>query len=86
MRVKFECNKLLRLCAAAWFSGQDEEPLELLAESMGYEEEWPFLQCFKCDLGFWDACYTTETVCVPEERCFTGRGKAGTVCFNDFVR
>ncbi|XP_075868895.1 protein Bouncer-like [Nelusetta ayraudi] len=57
--------------------GEDEEPLEQLTESMGYEEERPFLQCFKCDLGFWDACYTTETTCVPGERCFTGRGKAG---------
>lgn len=52
---------------------------------MGYEEERPFLQCFKCDLGFWDACYTTETTCVPGERCFTGRGKAGAVCFSSFL-
>uniref|UniRef100_A0A667X8J1 UPAR/Ly6 domain-containing protein n=1 Tax=Myripristis murdjan TaxID=586833 RepID=A0A667X8J1_9TELE len=22
------------------------------------------LECFRCDLGFWDACYTTKTECV----------------------
>ncbi|KAJ8004928.1 hypothetical protein DPEC_G00141380 [Dallia pectoralis] len=35
------------------------------------------LQCFRCDLGFWDACYTTKTNCNFGEKCYTGRGKAG---------
>ncbi|XP_053699650.1 sperm acrosome membrane-associated protein 4-like isoform X1 [Synchiropus splendidus] len=42
--------------------------------AIGFEEE--SLQCFRCDLGFWDACYTTETQCSSGERCYTGRGKA----------
>lgn len=67
-------------------SGQDEGPLEWRTESMAYEEEQPFLHCFKCDLGFWDACYTTETTCDPGDRCFTGRGKAGTVRFSTVMR
>uniref|UniRef100_A0A665UGD0 UPAR/Ly6 domain-containing protein n=1 Tax=Echeneis naucrates TaxID=173247 RepID=A0A665UGD0_ECHNA len=37
------------------------------------------LECFRCDLGFWDACYTTETNCSLGERCYTGRGKAADV-------
>lgn len=44
---------------------------------MGFEEEEKLLQCFRCDLGFWDACYTTETNCSHGERCYTGRGRAG---------
>ncbi|XP_028281266.1 sperm acrosome membrane-associated protein 4-like [Parambassis ranga] len=45
-------------------------------ESVGFEEQEEYLQCFRCDLGFWDACYTTETNCSLGERCYTGRGKA----------
>ncbi|XP_068180643.1 protein Bouncer-like [Antennarius striatus] len=52
---------------------QPEQPMEL----MGHEEE--FLKCFRCDLGFWDACYTTETNCSLGERCYTGRGNAATL-------
>uniref|UniRef100_A0A673AS77 UPAR/Ly6 domain-containing protein n=1 Tax=Sphaeramia orbicularis TaxID=375764 RepID=A0A673AS77_9TELE len=37
------------------------------------------IPCFRCDLGFWDACYTTETNCSLGERCYTGRGKAADV-------
>ncbi|XP_070823285.1 uncharacterized protein [Chaetodon trifascialis] len=55
-------------------SGEDEEQL---MESVGFEEEEEFLECFRCDLGFWDACYTTKTNCSLGERCYTGRGKAG---------
>ncbi|XP_014057584.1 sperm acrosome membrane-associated protein 4 isoform X3 [Salmo salar] len=45
------------------------------------EEQWEEgpLQCFRCDLGFWDACYTTKTNCNIGEKCYTGRGKAGDV-------
>lgn len=85
MRVEIDCNELRSLCAVCLGLGEDEEPLEQLGESMGYEEERPLLlRCFKCELGFWDACYTTKTTCVPGERCFTGRGKAGAVCFSSF--
>ncbi|XP_061771624.1 protein Bouncer-like isoform X2 [Nerophis ophidion] len=45
----------------------------------GLEEEEELLQCFRCDLGFWDVCYTTEMNCSRGERCFTGRGKAADV-------
>ncbi|KAJ3598137.1 hypothetical protein NHX12_001651 [Muraenolepis orangiensis] len=38
------------------------------------EEE--LLECFRCDLGLWDACYTTTVYCLSGESCFTGRGKA----------
>ncbi|KAM6967477.1 uncharacterized protein FYW47_006188 [Aplochiton taeniatus] len=37
------------------------------------------LKCFRCDLGFWDACYTTTTNCSSGEKCYTGRGKAADV-------
>uniref|UniRef100_A0A671UJT1 UPAR/Ly6 domain-containing protein n=1 Tax=Sparus aurata TaxID=8175 RepID=A0A671UJT1_SPAAU len=47
-----------------------------LMESVGLAEEEELLKCFRCDLGFWDACYTTETNCSLGERCYTGRGKA----------
>uniref|UniRef100_A0A3Q2TB76 UPAR/Ly6 domain-containing protein n=1 Tax=Fundulus heteroclitus TaxID=8078 RepID=A0A3Q2TB76_FUNHE len=40
------------------------------------EEQLTYLECFRCDLGFWDACYTTETNCSHGELCYTGRGKA----------
>ncbi|XP_037641199.1 sperm acrosome membrane-associated protein 4-like [Sebastes umbrosus] len=56
--------------------GAEEEQLEQLMESVGFEEEEELLECFRCDLGFWDACYTTETNCSVGERCYTGRGKA----------
>lgn len=60
-------------------SGDDDEQQEQLIESVGLEEERESLKCFRCDLGFWDACYTTETHCSFGERCFTGRGKAGVM-------
>uniref|UniRef100_A0A3P8UQJ8 UPAR/Ly6 domain-containing protein n=1 Tax=Cynoglossus semilaevis TaxID=244447 RepID=A0A3P8UQJ8_CYNSE len=47
--------------------------------SAKYEAEMELLKCFRCDLGFWDACYTTETKCSRGERCYTGRGKAADV-------
>uniref|UniRef100_A0A3Q3EVB4 UPAR/Ly6 domain-containing protein n=1 Tax=Kryptolebias marmoratus TaxID=37003 RepID=A0A3Q3EVB4_KRYMA len=56
--------------------GDKEEQLEPLVESMGLQEEEDYLECFRCDLGFWDACYTTETKCSRGERCYTGRAKA----------
>ncbi|XP_054638508.1 sperm acrosome membrane-associated protein 4-like [Dunckerocampus dactyliophorus] len=59
--------------------GEEEEPLEQLMNAEGLEEKEELLQCFRCDLGFWDACYTTETNCSLGERCFTGRGKAADV-------
>nr|XP_046191417.1 lymphocyte antigen 6D-like [Oncorhynchus gorbuscha] len=34
------------------------------------------LKCYKCDLGFWDLCYTTEVNCNAGENCFSGVGKA----------
>uniref|UniRef100_A0A3Q3EP24 UPAR/Ly6 domain-containing protein n=1 Tax=Labrus bergylta TaxID=56723 RepID=A0A3Q3EP24_9LABR len=46
----------------------------ILLDSVGLEHE--VLKCFRCDLGFWDACYTTETNCSNKELCYTGRGKA----------
>ncbi|XP_034553449.1 sperm acrosome membrane-associated protein 4-like [Notolabrus celidotus] len=55
--------------------GEEEEPVEQLLDSVGLEHE-EVLQCFHCELGFWDACYTTETNCSHKEVCFTGRGKA----------
>lgn len=48
-------------------------------DAAAYEKGEDLLQCFKCDLGFWDACYTTKTNCSHGERCYTGRGKAGAV-------
>ncbi|KAK9513776.1 hypothetical protein VZT92_027282 [Zoarces viviparus] len=53
--------------------GEEEEQL---MESVGFEEDEKLLECFRCDLGFWDTCYTTETICSVGERCYTGRGKA----------
>ncbi|CAL1611158.1 unnamed protein product [Knipowitschia caucasica] len=55
-----------------------EEMPEQLMDAEEYEEE-DFLECFRCDLGFWDACYTTTTNCSHTERCYTGRGKAADV-------
>ncbi|XP_063041679.1 sperm acrosome membrane-associated protein 4 [Engraulis encrasicolus] len=34
------------------------------------------LQCYKCDIGLWDVCYTTKTTCGANEQCYTGVGKA----------
>uniref|UniRef100_A0A3B5B9L6 UPAR/Ly6 domain-containing protein n=1 Tax=Stegastes partitus TaxID=144197 RepID=A0A3B5B9L6_9TELE len=51
----------------------------LLMESVGLEQEQLGLECFRCDLGFWDACYTTETNCSVGELCYTGRGKAASL-------
>uniref|UniRef100_A0A8C5NG91 UPAR/Ly6 domain-containing protein n=1 Tax=Gouania willdenowi TaxID=441366 RepID=A0A8C5NG91_GOUWI len=48
-------------------------------ESVLLEEVEEYLTCFRCDLGFWDTCFTTETNCSLGERCFTGRGKAADV-------
>ncbi|XP_047455397.1 protein Bouncer-like [Mugil cephalus] len=56
--------------------GEEEEQQEQPMESVGFEEDEEYLECFRCDLGFWDACYTTETNCSLGERCYTGRGKA----------
>uniref|UniRef100_UPI003AAE2E82 protein Bouncer-like n=1 Tax=Centroberyx gerrardi TaxID=166262 RepID=UPI003AAE2E82 len=61
-----------------WGSGEEEEQPEQLLEKVDYEEE-ELLECFRCDLGFWDACYTTKTNCSYGERCYTGRGKAADV-------
>lgn len=57
--------------------GVEEEQPEQLMESEGLEDDEEHLECFRCDLGFWDACYTTETNCSRGELCYTGRGKAG---------
>jgi len=38
------------------------------------------LECFRCDLGFWDLCYTTKTNCSENELCSVGTGKAGKLC------
>eukprot|EP00064_Thunnus_orientalis_P004345 superscaffoldBa00000393_g4356 len=59
--------------------GDEEEQQEKLMEAVAFEEEEELLECFRCDLGFWDACYTTETNCSVGERCYTGRGKAADV-------
>ncbi|KAK9960545.1 hypothetical protein ABG768_008394 [Culter alburnus] len=37
------------------------------------------LECFRCDLGFWDLCYTTKTNCSDDELCYVGIGKAASV-------
>ncbi|XP_068614218.1 transmembrane protein 200C-like [Brachionichthys hirsutus] len=58
-------------------AGDNGEQIEQPMELVGPEEE--FLKCFRCDLGFWDACYTTETTCSLGERCYTGRGDAATL-------
>ncbi|XP_035768243.1 protein Bouncer-like [Neolamprologus brichardi] len=57
--------------------GEEKEQVEQLMESVAFEAEEEHLECFRCDLGFWDACYTTETKCNLGERCYTGRGRAG---------
>ncbi|KAI7806772.1 sperm acrosome membrane-associated protein 4-like [Triplophysa rosa] len=37
------------------------------------------LECFRCDLGFWNLCYTTKTNCSDDEMCYVGIGKAAGV-------
>ncbi|KAM7383503.1 hypothetical protein PAMP_003149 [Pampus punctatissimus] len=59
--------------------GEEEEQQEQLMEKVVFEKEEELLECFRCDLGFWDACYTTETTCSLGERCYTGQGKAADV-------
>ncbi|XP_029928655.1 protein Bouncer-like [Myripristis murdjan] len=58
--------------------GDEEELAEQLLEKVEHEEEGS-LECFRCDLGFWDACYTTKTECNRGEKCYTGRAKAGSL-------
>ncbi|CAL8290804.1 unnamed protein product [Merluccius merluccius] len=53
-------------------------PLAQGEEEVGYDEE-ELLECFRCDLGFWDTCYTTTVFCSSGEKCFTGRGKAADI-------
>ncbi|XP_056142505.1 sperm acrosome membrane-associated protein 4-like [Lampris incognitus] len=58
--------------------GEERGQAKQLSKEDGYEEEG-LLECFRCDLGFWDACYTTIAHCSAGERCYTGRGKAADV-------
>ncbi|XP_043116252.1 protein Bouncer-like [Puntigrus tetrazona] len=37
------------------------------------------LKCFRCELGFWNLCYTTKTNCSDNELCYVGIGKAASV-------
>ncbi|KAM8734175.1 protein Bouncer-like [Acanthopagrus schlegelii] len=67
---------IMMLTPARGEEDEQLEQLEQLMESVGLVEEEESLKCFRCDLGFWDACYTTETNCSLGERCYTGRGKA----------
>ncbi|XP_069393245.1 protein Bouncer-like [Paralichthys olivaceus] len=66
---------VLAIIALAPTQGEENEQVEQLMDSFTEEEE--NLECFRCDLGFWDVCFTTKTNCSLGERCFTGRGKAG---------
>ncbi|XP_039977003.1 prostate stem cell antigen [Xiphias gladius] len=34
------------------------------------------LQCYKCKIGLWNLCITSETTCEKGEQCFSGVGKA----------
>ncbi|CAJ1083234.1 sperm acrosome membrane-associated protein 4 [Xyrichtys novacula] len=34
------------------------------------------LQCYKCKIGFWNMCLTSEVGCAADEQCFSGIGKA----------
>lgn len=66
-------------------SGEDEEQHEQIVDSrVEFQTEEEVLECFHCDLGFWDACYTTKTSCSLGELCYTGRGKAG-VCVCSYL-
>ncbi|XP_019747621.1 sperm acrosome membrane-associated protein 4-like [Hippocampus comes] len=68
--------QVLAVMMLMYAQGEEEEQLEQMMEAAGLEAQEELLQCFRCDLGFWDACYTTETNCSLGDRCFTGRGKA----------
>ncbi|MCJ8728566.1 hypothetical protein PDJAM_G00005960 [Pangasius djambal] len=37
------------------------------------------LECYHCDLGFWDMCHTTKLNCSAGEQCFVGIGVAASV-------
>ncbi|XP_041933184.1 sperm acrosome membrane-associated protein 4 [Alosa sapidissima] len=37
------------------------------------------LQCYKCNIGFWDLCITTKITCSAGESCFSGEGEAAKV-------
>ncbi|KAB5586794.1 hypothetical protein PHYPO_G00005630 [Pangasianodon hypophthalmus] len=37
------------------------------------------LECYHCDLGFWDMCHTTKMNCSAGEQCFVGIGVAASV-------
>ncbi|XP_058258526.1 sperm acrosome membrane-associated protein 4 [Hemibagrus wyckioides] len=37
------------------------------------------LECFHCELGFWDMCHTTKVNCSAGEHCFVGIGVAASV-------
>ncbi|XP_004073814.1 sperm acrosome membrane-associated protein 4 [Oryzias latipes] len=34
------------------------------------------LQCYKCDIGFWNLCITSKITCKDGEHCFSGLGTA----------
>ncbi|CAB1418574.1 unnamed protein product [Pleuronectes platessa] len=68
---------VLAITALAPTQGEEKEQGEPLKDS--FTEDGEYLECFRCDLGFWDTCYTTQTKCSLGERCFTGRGKAADV-------
>ena len=70
-------ESLLQHLCCSLGSGEENEQGEPLMDS--FTEDGEYLECFRCDLGFWDTCYTTQTKCGLGERCFTGRGKAGVV-------
>ncbi|XP_047675165.1 sperm acrosome membrane-associated protein 4 [Tachysurus fulvidraco] len=49
-----------------------------LCFTMGYT-----LQCYKCDIGFWGLCATSEVGCSAGQQCFSGAGKtAGVIKLN----
>ncbi|XP_036432610.1 sperm acrosome membrane-associated protein 4 [Colossoma macropomum] len=37
------------------------------------------LQCYNCDIGFWDLCVTTKQTCNAGELCYSGVGKAAGI-------
>ncbi|MCJ8735579.1 hypothetical protein PDJAM_G00248760 [Pangasius djambal] len=37
------------------------------------------LQCYKCEIGFWDLCFTSKETCAANQQCFIGRGKTAGV-------
>uniref|UniRef100_A0A3P9JI48 Sperm acrosome associated 4 like n=1 Tax=Oryzias latipes TaxID=8090 RepID=A0A3P9JI48_ORYLA len=36
------------------------------------------LQCYKCDIGFWNLCITSKITCKDGEHCFSGVGTAAS--------